>query len=110
MKIDIDKDTDAFCNALLKEIADLDRPLSKHLTQRVKNSPQLKGQKILRKLGKVAIVHEEHRILYERAVENLRALPEWRSPPPDSTVSAIYRNVYKLITEIRYPGSVESNV
>lgn len=108
MDINIDKETDKFCNALLKEIAELNRKLSTQITRRVNNHPRTKDNKMLRKLGRVSIVYTEHYALYERAVENLRDLPEWRSTPPDSVVSAIYRNVYKLITEIKYSGSVES--
>ncbi|MCH8261601.1 MAG: hypothetical protein IIA77_00935 [Proteobacteria bacterium] len=107
MNFQFDKDTDEFCNDLLKEIAEIDRKLSKKITQRVKSIPAVKEHKNLRKLGKVAIVYEEHHALYERAVENLQALPKWYSTPPDSVVSVIYHNVYKMISETPYSGSVE---
>jgi len=105
---ELDRETDRFCNALLSEISTLDRQLSKALTRRLEKVPNYAGRKLPRKLAKVAIVYEEHYALYERAASYLRALPEWRSFPPDHTVSAIYRNVYNLISEVRYPGSVES--
>ena len=108
MDVDIDKDTDEFCNALLNEISELNRQLSKQLTIRLSNNPKIKDDKILRKLGKISIIYMEHYSLYERAAENLRSLPEWRPAFPDSTVSTVYRSVYKFISDIRYPGSVES--
>ena len=104
----LDRETDRFCNALLLEISALDRRLSKALTRRLEKVPRYAGQSLPRKLAKVAIVYEEYYPLYERAASYLRALPEWRSFPPDHRVSAIYRNVYRLISDVRYPGSVES--
>lgn len=105
---DIDKDTDAFCTAVLRELSDLNRKLSSQITKRVAAHPQLKDNKQRRKLAKIAIFYTDHWPLYERAAGNVRSRPEWRDAPPDSTVSAIYRNIYKLITDISYPGSVES--
>ena len=104
----IDKDTDKFCNALLREISELDRHLSLKITKRVNSNPKVKHDKLLRKLGRVAVIYVEHHALYERAAENLRSSLEWRETPPDPTISTIYRNVYNIISEVRYPGSVES--
>jgi hypothetical protein len=109
-RAELDRDTDEFCTAVLKEIAELNKQLSAQITKRVGAHPKVKGDKTLRKLSRIAIVYMEHRGLYESAVENLRKSPEWRITPPDNTVSAIYRNIYKLITQISYPGSVESKL
>jgi len=103
----LQKELDEYATALLKEIAALDRRLSKKLTQRVKTVEILGGGKRGRKFGKIAIVYVENQPLYERAASALRASPEWRTLPPDPTVSAFYRSVYKLVSEFRYPGSVE---
>lgn len=99
MYTNIDKDTDAYCNDLLKEVAELNKKLSAQITKRVKKHPTTKDKKILRKLARISIVYTEYRPLYEQARENLRALPEWRTPPLENTISKIYKSVHKLITD-----------
>lgn len=104
----LDRDTDRYCNALLKEISALDRPLSKSLSRRLDDGFDYAVRPLPRKLVKVAIVHEEFYPLYERAASSLRALPEWRTYPHDPTVSTIYQYIYGLVSQFRLPGSVEA--
>ena len=105
MDIKIDNDTDRYCTALLIEIAALDGPLSKKLTRQVKSTEK---EKMFRKLAKVAVIYFEYYALYERAAQILRRSPDWRTEPDNPAVSAVYRSVYKFVSQFRYPGSVES--
>jgi len=105
---EIDNDTARFFNHLLTEISSLNRQLSEQITRRVRSNPKTKDDKSLRKQARLAIIYTEYRGLYEQAAEALQRRPEWRITPPDSKVSAIYRNIYKLFTDVSYPGSVES--
>jgi len=106
--MDIDKETDKFCGALLTEIANLNPRFSKEVTKRVSKSPAFRENIKLRKIAKVSVFFKENPDLYEEAAKKIRHLPEYRTPASNPKISTFYENVYKMFSIEPVHGSVES--
>jgi hypothetical protein len=106
--MELDKEVQRFCGALLTEIANEAPLLAKQVTKRVGKIPSLRDDKERRKLAKAAIFYKEHNNVYEIAAGRLRGRPEWISPVSNPKISTFYENIYKLIGIEPLPGSVES--
>jgi hypothetical protein len=104
----IDKEMEKYSGDLLTLIADINPVVSKQITAKVKKSEQLRKNKTLRKLTKVAIFYCEHLSIYQEAAKTLNRLPEWSTQVSNPKISIIYESIYKLYSQERISGSIES--
>lgn len=104
----LDKETDKYCIALLKELSDANPRRDKEITKRVHQLIPQKEGTLKRRLFKVSIYYVENNYLYENAIRAVNKLPEFISPISRPKVSGFFENIYYLYDKRRISGSFDS--